>query len=317
MGRARLCSVSIDLDPIWCYTRIHDLPEAEGPDPIYAHGLRRFLELFDELGIRATFFVVASDVRNPEHAALLREAVAMGHELGNHSLDHPYNLPGLSHEEGRRQVVGGHEAILEGCGVSCVGFRAPGYNIDERTIGWLEELGYHYDSSVFPCPPYYLAKGAVMTAIRMRGGRSKSSMVAARTQLAPLRPYRPRRDAIHRRGQGDRGAALGELPMCVLPGVRWPVIGTSLIMGGPIGASAMVGAAAMAHRRHVNLELHGIDLVDADSDGVGVDLRARQPDLRRDLAYKLATFRAAFRVLEDRGYHFVPCREASSAFFRR
>lgn len=307
----RICSVSVDLDPISCYRRIHGLPAESGPDPVYAHALPRFLDLFDELGVRGTFFVIGQDLAEPAHAALLREAVERGHELANHTLEHPYNLPQLSPDECRRQIEGCHQA-LAAIGVDCVGFRAPGYNIDPRTLHVLESLGYHYDSSIFPCPPYYLAKAAVMTAIRLRGGRSGSAMVQARTQLAPTRPYFPRRDAAHRPARAEHHAApLVELPMCVLPAVRVPLIGTSLIMAGPRASAALVALAARHHREFLNLELHGIDLIDPEHDGIGDDLRRRQPDLRHGLEHKLATFRAAFSQAARRGYALETCRTAA------
>jgi len=308
----RICSVSVDLDPVSCYHRIHDLPIESGPDPVYARALPRLLDLFEELSIRATFFVIGRDLAVSEHVELLREAAARGHELANHSQDHPYNLPALHRDQARHQIEACHDALREKCDVECVGFRAPGYNIDERTIEILDALGYEYDSSIFPCPPYYLAKAAVMASIRLRGGRSDSAMVPARTQLAPLTPYRPRPSAVHRRARAAHDGLM-ELPMCVLPLVRAPVIGTSLVLAGPRGASAMIRGAALRHRQFLNLELHGIDLIDADLDGIDEALRERQPDLRYDLGHKLATFRSAFRRARRLGYRFVTCRDAAAA----
>lgn len=55
--------------------------------------LARTLDLFDELGIRATFFVVplADGVplaERPGYVALLRRALAAGHEVAQHGLEH-------------------------------------------------------------------------------------------------------------------------------------------------------------------------------------------------------------------------------------
>ncbi|KOV96719.1 polysaccharide deacetylase family protein [Streptomyces sp. NRRL B-3648] len=55
----------------------------DGPDPV---STPRFLDTLDELGVRATFFVVGEHaVRHPE---LLRETVSRGHELGVHGWTH-------------------------------------------------------------------------------------------------------------------------------------------------------------------------------------------------------------------------------------
>lgn len=305
-----LCSVSVDLDPLWCYSSIHSLDlDLPRPDPIYTRALPRLLELFATYGIRATFFVVGREVEHPEHARELERTLAEGHELANHSYAHPYNFPELSDAEARHQIERAH-TLLETLGEAPVGFRAPGYNIDARTLGLLEELGYTYDSSIFPCPPYYLAKGAVMAMIRLRGGTSGSSMVQARTQIAPITPYRPSRRALFMKARGSRAYNLMELPMCVLPIARFPVIGTSLLLAGPQRARWMCRVAATTHRKHFNLELHGIDLADATLDAIPEALRERQPDLKIDLEQKLETFHRCFELLAER-YAFAPCREAA------
>jgi peptidoglycan/xylan/chitin deacetylase (PgdA/CDA1 family) len=55
----------------------------DGPDPNYTP---RVLEILNQYGVKATFFVVGSKaVRHPD---LLREIVSSGHDLGNHSYAH-------------------------------------------------------------------------------------------------------------------------------------------------------------------------------------------------------------------------------------
>ncbi|HEU5073351.1 MAG TPA: hypothetical protein VFU02_04250, partial [Polyangiaceae bacterium] len=59
----------------------------------------------------------------------------------------------------------------------------------------------------------------------------------------------------------------------------------------------------------VNLELHGIDLLEAQD---GLELLARhQPDLRVPLARKRAVFETVIDVLRARGFHFVRLDEAA------
>ena len=99
--------VSVDLDDLACYHAIHGLA---APDPSHAgvvleRCLPRFLALFDELGVRATFFVVGRDLQRDlaaggRGAALLRQALAAGHELGNHSFAHAYDLVRWAPEAG-------------------------------------------------------------------------------------------------------------------------------------------------------------------------------------------------------------------------
>jgi peptidoglycan/xylan/chitin deacetylase (PgdA/CDA1 family) len=49
------------------------------------------LDVLDEHGARATFFVLGTSLdRGQAYEALARRAVATGHELGNHTYDHPH-----------------------------------------------------------------------------------------------------------------------------------------------------------------------------------------------------------------------------------
>lgn len=62
----------------------------------------------------------------------------------------------------------------------------------------------------------------------------------------------------------------------------------------------------------VNLELHGIDVLDA-ADGLEA-LRPHQPDVRVAKERKLESLHAAIEVLRRAGYSFVTLGEAATAF---
>jgi len=75
-------AVSVDLDGIACYHRIHGL----GPVPpavrhlVLRRCLPRFAALFGRHGIKATFFVVGSDLDDdPEGRAILADLAGAGH----------------------------------------------------------------------------------------------------------------------------------------------------------------------------------------------------------------------------------------------
>ena len=82
-----------------------------------------------------------------------------------------------------------------------------------------------------------------------------------RVEVPPPEPYRPDARAPWRRGQ----APIVELPIGVTPLLRTPAIGTSLLLA-PAWLRARL-LRAMRRRPFFNLELHGIDLADADRDG--------------------------------------------------
>ena len=57
----------------------------------------------------------------------------------------------------------------------------------------------------------------------------------------------------------------------------------------------------------------GIDLCDADADGIPADLVARQPDLRRPLAHKLAVFEETLSAARAAGARFATLAEAATS----
>ena len=103
--------------------------------------------------------------------------------------------------------------------------------------------------------------------------------------------------------------------MCVLPISRFPLIGTSLLMAKGTLSSLMIKVSALYHREFINIELHGIDLVDPIHDEIPNSLRERQPDLKISLDSKLETFRAVLSTL-SKTHQFVSCRDATSQLSR-
>lgn len=305
----RLASLSVDLDEIPCYAAIHGLPvpEDESADAIYRAALPRFLRLFREEGIRATFFAIGRDLASAANRELLRRAHEEGHEIANHSESHYYDLTRKDRSTVADEIARADERIQEATGMRPVGFRAPGYTITDVVFEELERLGYTYDSSVFPCPAYYAAKVSAITAIALRGRRSRSVVDDPRVLLASGNPYRIGRP-YHRRGRG-----LLELPIGVTSdrSLRLPFIGTSVVLLPERGARLLTRLAV--GRPFVNLELHGIDLADAAMDGLEA-LAPYQPDLRRSFAEKERSLRAAIATLRSHGYRFETLRETARRF---
>jgi len=301
-----ILSVSVDLDEIDAYFAIHGLGEGEARDSraVMTHAIPRFIELFGSLGVEATFFTVGKSLETDVGARAISDLVAAGHEIANHTQDHRYDLLRLDQGERAEQIEGGARAIEAATGRRPRGFRAPGYNIDDRLFSILEKQGYAYDSSVFPCPPYYGAKAAAMAAMRLRGRKSRSILTMPTVLLAPAEPYRVGRPYFRPARHG-----LVELPVAVLPYARGPFIGTALSLAGPL-ASSMLGAL-MSRRRFVGLELHGIDLLDAADPGMG-DLLEHQPDAKIPLSRKTECFRAAITALTRRGARAVTCETAAA-----
>jgi peptidoglycan-N-acetylglucosamine deacetylase len=307
-----LVSVSVDLDAIACYHRIHALPEAPSGEARFAilhRALPRLGELFASHGISATFFVVGKDLEeDPEGRAIVADLARAGHEIASHSYSHPYNLVHLGREGMAAELDRAHAVIAEACVCPPIGFRAPGYEISADLIDLLIERGYRYDASVFPAIPYYLAKAAVMAAIRVMGRKSGSILGSPKVLAAPRVPYRPAAGNPYRRGQ----LPIVELPVTVTPTTRVHVIGTTLVMAPEWLRRRMVSSALGTP--HFNLELHGIDLADAATDGISQVLIARQPDLRISLARKRAALDATLAQARAAGATFATLAEAAEHF---
>jgi len=302
----RLCAVSVDLDEIPHYYGIHGLPAPTGPgaNAVYELGLTRLEDWSRAEGLPLTLFAIGADLASQANAARLRTLVARGHEVANHTLDHLYELTRRSRAELTRQVEGGIRAIEAAVGVRPTGFRAPGYTVTDALCDVLEELGVAYDSSVFPCPPYYFAKAAALAAIRLRGRAPSSILDTPAVLRAPTRPYRIGRP------YWKPGRGLVELPVQVTRRLRLPFIGTSITLAGPSRARFLT--RGVVGEPLVNLELHGIDVLDAD-DGFA-ELRGHQPDARVPHARKLDALSATVNVLKAAGYAFVRLDEAARAF---
>jgi hypothetical protein len=275
----RITAVSVDLDGVGCYHAIHGLPP---PGERLRHVvlercLPRFLELFQTLGVRATFFVIghqleANRAAGGQGTPWLQDALAHGHELANHSFAHAYDLVTWSEDDIREDLRACDELLREVGAVPC-GFRAPGYTHDAKMLAQVAALGYRYDSSALPSPPYYAAKLAVMGAMRLVGKRSQSMASGADSFFGQRLPHRL------------SGVGLWELPMSVTPVGRLPLIGTSLLASPPWVSAPL---SLLARRsEYFHLELHGLDLADPERDEYDAALLRRQPELRVPLNAKM------------------------------
>jgi peptidoglycan-N-acetylglucosamine deacetylase len=297
-----LCAISVDLDEIHNYSSIHGLGAgAIDSGAVYDVGVDRLGQWAKNNDVPLTLFAVASDLRRKQAAGELKRMAAAGHEIANHSLEHPYDLTRLTKEEMRRQVWGAADMIEREVGVRPVGFRAPGYVTTDTLYEVLGEQPLSYSSSVFPCPWYYGAKAAAIVGKRLFGRRSSSLIDDPRVLSAPIRPYRVGTP------YWKQGHGVLELPIQVTPWARLPFIGTSLVAAGPGFAERL--CRSLVGSPLINLELHGIDVLEA-ADGLQ-GLAAHQPDLRIGLARKLATLDRVVYTLGNAGYRFCTLAHAA------
>ncbi|MFN3180152.1 MAG: polysaccharide deacetylase family protein [Thermus sp.] len=107
----------------------------DAPHPLFTPLL---LDLLRREGIRATFFVIG---RNAEaYPYFVRDLVAAGYELGNHTYHH-LRLPGLEPGEIRRELLLCNQVLEHLTGAPPRYFRPPGGRYDRNVLQVARDLG--------------------------------------------------------------------------------------------------------------------------------------------------------------------------------
>ncbi len=120
-------------------------------------GVPRILRLLERHGVRSTFFVPGLTADRYPHVV---EAIAAGgHEIGHHSYSHT-ELHRLDEAGERRELERGLESLERILGRRPDGYRAPMWELNERTPALLVEYGFRFDSSLMDDDrPYLLDTG--------------------------------------------------------------------------------------------------------------------------------------------------------------
>ena len=111
---------------------------------------QRLLELFDNNGIKVTFFVLGWVAERVPH--LVSEIAAMGHEVACHGYSHQL-VYDQTVEEFREETLRSKSLLEDIAQVPVRGYRAASYSITQRSLWALDvlaEAGFTYDSSIFP-----------------------------------------------------------------------------------------------------------------------------------------------------------------------
>jgi polysaccharide deacetylase family protein (PEP-CTERM system associated) len=110
----------------------------------------RLLDLLAERGTSATFFTLGWVAR--KYPKLIRKVADAGHEIACHSNAHRRVFE-MTPVEFREDTVEAKRSLEDAGGTPVSGYRAPSFSITQKSI-WafsiLVELGFKYDSSIFP-----------------------------------------------------------------------------------------------------------------------------------------------------------------------
>lgn len=113
----------------------------------FEHQMRAIFDLLDEVGGRATFFLLGLTIKN--YPDIVQEIVARGDEIGCHGHGHEL-VHTLTRDQFSADLDRSLELIDKIAGVRPLGYRAPAFSINRDTLWALEILadaGFEYDSS--------------------------------------------------------------------------------------------------------------------------------------------------------------------------
>ena len=263
---------SCDLDTVDRHLQGYGFEGLPPCDLIYRKALPRLLDLFAELGVPGVLFVIARDAGSER--ALLRDALAAGHEIASHSLTHPQPFRTLDDSALREEIVTSRLRLEAAACGPIVGFRAPAWDVDARVLAVVREAGYRYDASIFPTP--VLIASRMVEYRRSTGKRSIFAMDIIGHAFTSVRPYRLTNGA----------AGLVEFPIAVTRWLRVPVYHTMTYFL-PRWLFRRSLRALLRSGLPVCYEFHAADLLDLATDGVDPRL-ARHPGMRLPFDQKRA-----------------------------
>ena len=143
-------SLSLDLDNKWSYLKTHGDPDWESFPSYFDLVIPRFLQFFEERGLKITVFVVGQDAALSKNTSTLRSIADAGHEIGNHSFNHEPWLHLYTPAELEHEFEQSEAAIRSATGANTIGFRGPGFSLSDEVLRTLVRRGYKYDCSTFP-----------------------------------------------------------------------------------------------------------------------------------------------------------------------
>lgn len=211
-----LASVSLDLDDQWSYMKVHGDDGWEEFPSYLDIVVPIFLDVFDRLDIKITFFVVGQDAAIERNHKILRSIIERGHEIGNHSFHHESWLKTYSKEKIDEEIRIAEEAINKATGVTTNMFRGPGFSWSNDLLEVLQKRNYLFDASILPTyisplmRKYYFAKSKLT---KEQKESRKELFGSYKEGFYPLKPYKWKLKS---------GNRLLEIPVTTMPFFKLP-----------------------------------------------------------------------------------------------
>jgi polysaccharide deacetylase family protein (PEP-CTERM system associated) len=151
-----LNAITFDIEDGWSIFSRDWLSKEMEPTEIVVRDTEKILDILEEKGVKATFFVVGEVAK--KFPSLVKRIADAGHELGIHGFSHK-QIFRLTREEFRAEVIRAKSTIEDLASTTVVGHRAPAFSVSPEThwsLRVLAEEGFMYDSSIVPCKnPHY------------------------------------------------------------------------------------------------------------------------------------------------------------------
>jgi peptidoglycan/xylan/chitin deacetylase (PgdA/CDA1 family) len=169
----KLFSVTVDVETDWGGRLSVSKENCRGIE----EGIPWIISLFDNLNIKATFFISACV--SSLYKGIIKEVSSRGHEIGSHGYDHK-DYRKISREELEYQLKGSKDTLEEITNKEVAGFRSPQFKIHPCLYECLAKTGYLYDSS---------AKAAILSGRslqrKMAGGQIFREIPISRIPATP------------------------------------------------------------------------------------------------------------------------------------
>jgi len=222
-------AVSIDVDTLSSIYKSQGLKRPGGYTFIELRtGLENIQQFFEKYKIKTTLFLVGNDFQLTANQAAIRSIIQDGHEPANHSMTHPQGFRWLNPDQKREEIRSMGDICESVTGIRPVGFRSPGWNIDNSAIPLLKEMGYRYDSSVFPTSLMPLMKFAHWSSMSGQAKPNRTTMGMWRYMTAPITPFQTSQTSLSKKGE----SGLIEFPVSVTPLLHLPFFATLLLKAG-------------------------------------------------------------------------------------
>jgi peptidoglycan-N-acetylglucosamine deacetylase len=175
-----------------------------------------FLDTFDKLKIKITFFVVGKDATIEKNKKILQSIIERGHEIGNHSFHHESWLKTYSKAKIEEEIAIAEDAIKTATGVTTNMFRGPGFSWSSDLLEVLQKRNYIFDASTLPTyisplmRKYYFAK----SNLSKKEKEDRKELFGSFTEgFLPLKPYS---------WQLKNNTKLLEIPVTTMPIFKLP-----------------------------------------------------------------------------------------------